>query len=205
MAKKLKIVLATTSKDKIREIKKALSGLPLHFLTLSDFPRIKPARENGKTFQENAVIKARHAARQTGFTSLADDSGICVEALRGAPGIHSSRWVGKHAADTDRNNLLIEKLKNVPRKERKAYYECAIAIAVPPVKTKKIKLFIVDAKCRGVIQHKPEGKSGFGYDPLFYVPLYQCTMAQLPLKTKNKISHRGKALEKTKRILRRII
>ncbi len=200
----MKLVLATTSKDKISEIKKALSGLHLHFLALSDFPHIKPAKENGKTFQENAAIKARHAAKHTGFASLADDSGICVEALRGAPGIHSSRWAGKHATDTDRNNKLLKKLKNVPWEKRKAYYECAIALAIPYAKKKKEKIFIVDAKCRGVIQHKPEGKFGFGYDPLFYVPLYKCTMAQLPLKTKNQISHRGKALKKVKQILRRI-
>lgn len=204
MAKKLKIVLATTSKDKISEIKKALSGLNLCFLTFSDFPRIKPVRENGKTFKQNAAIKARHAAKYTGFVSLADDSGICVEALGGAPGIHSSRWAGKHATDKGRNNKLLKKLKNVPREKRKAFYECAIALAIPPAKNKKEKIFIVDAKCRGIIQNKPEGKFGFGYDPLFYVPLYQCTMAQLSLKTKNKISHRGKALKKIKQVLRRI-
>lgn len=199
------LVLATTSRDKIKEIKKVLGASAFSYLSLSDFPLIKPAKENGKTFMENAVLKARRAAEKTGFAALADDSGICVNALGGNPGIHSSRWAGAHATDADRNTLLLKKLKNAPFKKRKAYYQCAIALAAPfSEESKKEKIYSVEAKCRGFIARAPSGKNGFGYDPIFYIPGYNCTMAQIPLRTKNKFSHRGKALIKMKKKLHEI-
>ncbi len=198
------LVLATTSRDKIREIKKVLGASAFSYLSLSDFPLIKPAKESGKTFAENAVLKSRRAAEKSGFAALADDSGICVNALGGNPGIHSSRWAGAHATDTDRNSLLLKKLKNAPFRKRKAYYQCTVAVAVPfskERKKEKIKIYTAQAKCHGFIARALAGKNGFGYDPIFYVPQFKRTMAQLPLNTKNKISHRGKALHKIKKKL----
>ena len=196
----LEIVLATRNEDKIKEIKKILDSLPVKFISLKEFLHLPKINEDGKTLKENAVKKARLVAQWTGKIALADDSGLEVEVLKGAPGVYSSRFAGEGCTYTDNNRKLLKLMKGLPEKERNALFCCVIALASP---TGKVKT--VEGKIKGKISRRILGKYGFGYDPVFLVPRYGKTFAQLGPKIKNKISHRAKALRKVKKLISELV
>lgn len=184
------IVVATGNKGKVAEIALALATLPIKVLALSDFGPIPEAVEDGDSFMENALLKARHYAKYTGKACLADDSGLEVDALQGAPGIYSARYAGEGADDDANNHKLLAELSNVDSKERMARFRCVLAFVDTDGAT-----VTTDGVCPGVIGTEKRGKGGFGYDSLFYVPELNKTMAELSKAEKNVISHRGHALE----------
>lgn len=194
----MRLVLATNNKGKVRELKELLNDIEV--LSLADFPQIPEIIEDGTTFAENAVKKAREIARITESIALADDSGLEVDYLDGQPGIYSARFAGEEKDDSKNNAKLLELLKGVPESKRTARFRCVIAIATPLGET-----YTAEGTCEGSILSAPEGNDGFGYDPLFYVPEYDKTFAQLDMNIKNKISHRGIALNKAKDILMEIL
>jgi len=181
------LVIATRNKGKTLEIKALLKGFPVEIKNLDDFGPIPHLEEDGETFDENAYKKASFAARILGLPALADDSGLTVEALDGAPGIHSARYAGENATDEQRYLQLLDEMEG--KSNRKAAFECVISIAVPtgPALT-------YEARCEGLITTEPAGSNGFGYDPVFFYPPYNKTFAQITIEEKNRISHRGKAL-----------
>ncbi|MFZ0484764.1 MAG: XTP/dITP diphosphatase [Desulfobacterales bacterium] len=181
------LVIATRNKGKTLEIKALLKGFPVEIKNLDDFGPIPHLEEDGDTFDENAYKKASFAARILGLPALADDSGLTVEALDGAPGIHSARYAGENATDEQRYLQLLNEMEG--KSNRKAAFECVISIAVPtgPALT-------YEARCEGLITTEPAGSNGFGYDPVFFYPPYNKTFAQISIEEKNSISHRGKAL-----------
>ncbi|MGQ9694233.1 MAG: XTP/dITP diphosphatase [Thermodesulfobacteriota bacterium] len=190
------IVIATRNPGKMKEIAALLKSTQVKFLSLLDFPQISEIKEDGTTFAENAQKKAMVISRLTGLLSLADDSGLCIKALQGRPGIFSSRFVGEKATDKERCELLLNQLQGVPLSQRKATFVCAIAMASPQGKIK-----VVEGKCQGLISLSPRGTYGFGFDPIFFLPKLGKTMAELTPEEKNKISHRAQALRKLKKIL----
>lgn len=194
------LIIATQNRHKIREIKEIWSDLGLNFLCLADLPQQISLKETGSTFIQNAEQKALQVARHVDGFVLADDSGLEVEALDGAPGVFSARYAGQGATDIQNNQKLLAALKGVALDKRKARYCCVIAM----VDLDK-RLYFCEGKCEGVIALEPSGQHGFGYDPLFYVPEYGLTMAQLSPVIKNKISHRAKALQKARKILERLL
>ena len=185
-----KIVLATKNKDKVKEIKSVFAKLPAEILSLDDFEKLPDAVEDGKTFQENATVKAKFFSDKLKLACLADDSGLEVEALNGLPGIYSARFSGYHADDDTNNQKLLEELEKVGVEESKADYQCALSF----IDTDGTELQAV-GKIEGVIKKIPRGKGGFGYDPYFYIDDKK-TMAELTAEEKNSISHRGLALRK---------
>jgi len=197
-----KLLIATRNKGKLLEIKRALNGLPFEFLTLDcvkKIPKDFEAKETGKSFLENAVLKARIFGKMSGFLTVADDSGLEVEALDSRPGIYSSRYV--KGTDEDRYRKLLKELESVSLVKMAAQFRCVVAIFDPETK----KLATCEGVCQGKIIDQPKGKYGFGYDPIFYFPELGQTMAQLKLEEKDKISHRGKALKKAKKILKKFL
>lgn len=190
----MKIVLATRNKGKAREIKEILGDLDLEIVTLDDFPEIPMPIEDGKSFKENALKKARLVARHLNMPAIADDSGIEVDALNKRPGIFSARYAGENATDEENNSKLLHELNGIPFDKRRAAYKCVIALALPSGAEET-----VEGGCQGFIALEPEGNGGFGYDPLFYVPEYGKTMADLSPEIKNRISHRGRALAKLRK------
>lgn len=185
------IVVATGNKGKVAEILMALSQLPVRVLALSDFPSIPEPVEDGTSFKENALLKARYYVKCTGKACLADDSGLEVDALQGAPGIYSARYAGKAADDAANNQKLLTELSNVETGKREARFRCVLAF----VDTDG-SFVTTDGVCPGVIGNEMRGAGGFGYDSLFYVPELNKTMAELSKSEKNAISHRGQALER---------
>ena len=188
------LVLASGNPGKLRELKALLEDLGYDLRAQSDFA-VSEAAETGTTFVENAIIKARHAAEVTGLPSLADDSGIEVDALDGAPGVYSARFAGESADDAANNALLVEKLSDVPADQRSARYR---AIIVFMRHAKDPAPLICDGSWEGMIRLTPAGEGGFGYDPYFYLPDLGCTSAELSAVEKNRLSHRGKALAQLK-------
>ncbi len=182
------IVLATTNKGKTREMEEILKDYPIEIKNLSDFGPIPEVIEDGETFDDNAYKKAAFTARILGYPALADDSGLCVDALNGAPGVYSARYAGEEATDADNVAKLLEALKD--EENRKAAFECVISIAIPtgPALT-------YEGRCEGILTLEPAGDNGFGYDPLFFFPQFNKTFAQLSLDEKAQVSHRGKALK----------
>ena len=196
----MELIVATKNKKKLQEIKDILKSLKLRISSLADYginPRII---ENGKSFKENAVKKAVKVACVTGCLSLGEDSGLCVEALDGAPGIYSARFSGKNKDDSRNNAKLLKLLKGLPLKKRKAHYVCAVALA-----DKDGLIGIVEGKCNGLIGFELKGRYGFGYDPLFVIPKFNKTFAELGEGIKHKMSHRYHALEKAKDIIKKYI
>ncbi len=183
-----KILLASKNSDKVKEIRLILKNLPLEILSLADFDEMPDAVENGATFEENALIKARFFSERTGLAALADDSGLEVDALNGLPGVHSARFAGYHADDITNNQKLLDELKKIGVNESAAAYRCAMAF----VDTDGTE-FVTNGKIGGTIKTVAKGSGGFGYDPYFYIDA-QRTMAQLSVDEKNLISHRGNAL-----------
>jgi XTP/dITP diphosphohydrolase len=195
-SRKPKLLLATNNQGKQREYRRLLRGVPFEIVTPSGAGITGGVDEGGSTFEENAALKAAAMAGRSGLLTLADDSGLEVDALGGEPGARSHRYAGEGASDIDRNKYLLKKLKRVPTKDRTARFRCVIAIATPGG---KVRLF--SGECRGLIIDKPRGKNGFGYDPIFYLPELGKTMAELTLAEKNKISHRARAAEKAREYL----
>jgi len=181
------LVIATRNNGKKSEIQDLLKGFSVRIKNLNDFGPIPSVEEIGRTFEENAYLKASFAARILGVPALADDSGISIPALGGAPGIHSARYAGENATDAQRCDKLLNEMEN--KTNRKAAFECAISIAVPSGPA-----LSYEARCEGLITDKPAGKNGFGYDPIFYYPPLKKTFAQLTREEKSRVSHRGKAL-----------
>ena len=191
MQHQILLVIATRNKGKTKEIKDLFKDFPVDIKDLDDFGPIPHLEEDGDTFDENAYKKASFAARILGMPALADDSGLMVEALNGAPGVHSARYAGENATDEQRYLKLLSEMEG--RANRKAAFECVISIAVPtgPALT-------YEARCEGLIAEVPAGSNGFGYDPVFYYPPYKKTFAELTRQEKNRVSHRGKALAELK-------
>ncbi len=189
----MQLVLATNNLHKILELKAILKPLlkKVDILSLRDFPEYHPPEETGTTFLENAEIKTLHCARALNCLALADDSGLVVPALGGAPGVRSRRYAGNDASDKENRDLLIENLKPLPERERSGYYECALSLANPGGIIKSSS-----GLCEGVLILEARGNGGFGYDPLFIKYDYSKTMAELGDDTKNRISHRRRALDK---------
>ena len=191
-----KLVIASNNPGKLKEIGALLAPLSIEIVSQSDY-NTGEADEPFGTFIENALTKARHASRCSGLPALADDSGICVNALGGAPGVNSARYAGEPKSDARNNQKLIEALKN--QTDRRAYYYCVIVLMRHPGDPQPI---IVDGSWHGEIIDQPRGTGGFGYDPYFLLPEFGKTAAELTTEQKNKISHRGQALEKLSDILR---
>ena len=188
----LKLVIATTNIHKIREFRSILKAFPdLDLLSLCDFPSYVQPEETGKTFEENAALKALHAAQTLNCLAIADDSGLTVPALKGAPGVFSARYAGNQATDADNRKKLLEQIRSLPDEDRNAVFECSIALASPQGIQK-----ITKGSCEGVLLDKERGGGGFGYDPLFVKHGYGKSFAELDETTKNRISHRRKAIDK---------
>ena len=186
-----KIVLASNNKGKVREFGQMLTTIDMEVLPQATF-NIEDADETGLTFVENAIIKARHASAIAELPAIADDSGLEVDALKGAPGIYSARYSGEGATDEKNLLKLLEALKDVPEKKRTARFQCVLVYMRHAEDPTPI---ICQGTWEGIIITKPQGENGFGYDPIFYVPEYDCTSAQLSSEQKNKLSHRGIALK----------
>lgn len=191
MQNQITLVIATRNKGKKAEIKDLLKDFPVNIKNLDDFGPIPHLEEDGYTFDKNAYKKASFAARILGLPALADDSGLLVEALDNAPGVHSARYGGENATDEQRCLKLLGEMEG--KTNRRAAFECVISIAVPtgPALT-------YEARCEGLIAEQPAGSNGFGYDPVFYYPPYKKTFAQLTREEKSLVSHRGKALAELK-------
>jgi XTP/dITP diphosphohydrolase len=185
------LVIATRNNGKTQEIKDLLKDFPVDIKNLDDFGPIPHVEEDGDTFDENAYKKASFAARILGLPALADDSGLVVEALDNAPGIHSARYAGENATDEQRYLKLLDEMKG--KTNRKAAFECVISVAVPTGAA-----LTYEARCEGIISEEPAGSNGFGYDPVFFYPPFHKTFAQISRSEKNRISHRGKALAELK-------
>ena len=187
-----KIVLASSNSGKLREIQAVLNQQRYQLIKQSEL-NVPDVPETGTTFVENAIIKARHAAEHTGLPALADDSGIEVDALQGAPGVYSARYAGTHGEDDANNAKLLQELKGVADAQRTARFQCVIVYmrhAQDPMP------LVCEGTWEGKILHTPKGSNGFGYDPLFFVPTHGCSSAELDPAEKNKISHRAQALQK---------
>ena len=190
-----KIVVGTRNSGKVREIQTALADLPFAVVGLpeTDIPDVE---ETGTTFQENAILKARHYCQFTGEYCLADDSGLEVDALDGEPGVYSARYAGLDATDAANNEKLLTVLKEVPPSGRTARFRSVLVLVGPDG-----SLLLVDGVCEGVILDEARGTGGFGYDPLFYMPSQGKTMAEMTIEEKNRISHRGNALNAFKHLV----
>jgi len=193
---KEEVVIATRNSGKLREIQAILAPLGLKILSLRDFPRIPEIIEDGQTFEENAVKKAVAVARHTRRIAIADDSGLAVDALHGRPGVFSSRYAGEKATDAERYQKLLKEMAGTPLGKRGAAFICTVAVAAPDGKAETVV-----GQCRGEIALAPKGSHGFGYDPVFYLPEWGKTVAELEPEVKNRISHRALALEKLKQLL----
>lgn len=194
--KRQKLLLATSNAGKVREYKNLLRGIPYDIVTLAEQGITTEVDETGESLEENAILKASTLAAESRLLSLADDSGLEVDALGGEPGVRSARYAGEGASDTDRVNYLLDKLKDVPEKERTARFRCVIAIAKPDNTVE-----LCSGECRGIITTAPAGSQGFGYDPVFYVPELGKTMAELTPEQKNQISHRARAAAAARELL----
>jgi len=193
-----RLLLATNNQGKARELKILLRELPLALVLPGELGITAGVEETGKSFEENARLKATVLARESRLPALADDSGLEVDALGGEPGPLSARYAGEGATDKERVEFLLAKLKGVPREKRTARFRCVIAIATPEGGVE-----LCSGECLGLITFEPKGERGFGYDPVFYFPELGKTMAELPLEVKNKVSHRGVAAREAAKYLRR--
>jgi XTP/dITP diphosphohydrolase len=193
-----KLLLATNNQGKARELKELLRELPFELVLPGELGITAEVDETGRSLEENAALKATVLAKESRLLALADDSGLEVDALGGEPGPLSARYAGEGTSDKDRVDYLLAKLKGVPREKRAARFRCVIAIATPEGKVE-----LCSGECQGLIIFGPRGEKGFGYDPVFYFPGLDKTMAELPLEVKNKVSHRGAAAREAVKYLRR--
>ena len=192
----MELVLATRNEGKVAELAAMLAGSDIAVTSLSDHPEVGEIVEDGETFLDNARKKAREVASATGKIVLADDSGLVVEALNGAPGVISARYAGEQGDSRANNEKLLGEMADVPDGKRRAAFVCAMVLATPDGDE-----WDVEGRCEGEIIREYRGGGGFGYDPLFYIAAENATMAELPMGRKNEISHRGRALRKMKAIL----
>jgi XTP/dITP diphosphohydrolase len=186
----MKLLIGTRNRGKAEEIANIFSGLNLKFLTLNDFSNVEEVEESGNTYRENAILKAEGYARQCGVLTLADDSGLEVNALNGAPGVRSARYAGEGASDQDRLAYLLAEVAKVPNADRGARFVSVVALAQPENGFLRSQTGI----CEGSLVDSPRGTNGFGYDPIFVPTGFDATFGELPSSIKDKISHRGKAL-----------
>ncbi|MGI9287646.1 MAG: RdgB/HAM1 family non-canonical purine NTP pyrophosphatase [Pseudomonadales bacterium] len=192
-----RVVLASSNAGKLRELQSMLAGSNINVLPQSELG-IQDAVEDGLSFAENAMIKARHASRESGMPAIADDSGLVVAALQGAPGIYSARYAGDDANDSDNNEKLLSAMQGLSADQRRACFHCALVFmrhAQDPIP------IICEGSWYGAVLPAVQGDGGFGYDPLFFVASHHCSSAELPRDVKNKISHRGQALRRLKELL----
>jgi XTP/dITP diphosphohydrolase len=194
-----KLLLATSNPGKIREYSALLDGLGYEITTLAKEGIAKVITESGNNYEQNARLKAITYAKLSQLTALADDSGLEVAALNGEPGVKSARFAGEAATDAERVSFLLAKLNGVPRERRTACFKCVIVIATPEGQSK-----VCYGECRGMIALEAKGENGFGYDPIFFLPEIGKTMAELPLATKNQISHRARASQKARQVLQQL-
>ncbi|HAR92209.1 MAG TPA: non-canonical purine NTP pyrophosphatase [Eubacterium sp.] len=193
-----KIIFATTNKNKIREVNMMMEGFDVELIPMADMGIDVEIEETGTTFEENAIIKAKAICEMTGEIALADDSGLEVDYLDGAPGVYSSRFLGEDTPYEIKNDYIIEKLKDAKGKERSARFACAMAMVFPNGDVETCYGTI-----EGLIGYEQKGTNGFGYDPIVYVPEYEMTTGEMTPQLKNSISHRGKALEQMKEVMKR--
>jgi len=195
-----KLLLASANAGKVKEYRFLLGNLGYEIVTLAEQGIDKVAIESGNSYEQNARLKAVAYAKLTQLIALSDDSGLEVDVLNGEPGVRSARFAGEDATDTDRVRALLTRLNGVPWQRRAAHFKCVIAIATP-----KNELELCSGECHGIIAFKPKGKNGFGYDPIFYLPEMGKTMAELAPETKNEISHRARASQGARQVLKRLI
>lgn len=198
--KPFRLIAATKNKGKLEEIAQLLAQFPYEVVSMAQIGFVDDIEEDGSTFEENALIKAKCIWKATGEAVIADDSGLEVDYLDGAPGIYSARYAGEGATDADKNCKLLGALKDVPADKRSARFVCAIAVVFADGASLTVR-----GICEGYIATEPAGSNGFGYDPLFYVPEFGMTIAQMDSDIKNGISHRGNALRKVVEELERIL
>ncbi len=184
------LVIATHNQGKLQEFKELMKDLPIQLKCLADFEKMEEPEETGKTFAANAKLKASYYAKKTGMVCIADDSGLEVQALEGAPGVRSARYAGEEATDEENNQLLLHNMKF--QVKRTCRFRCALAVVQPDGKV----LYETDGSCEGMLLHEPLGTEGFGYDPLFWSTELHKGMGEATMQEKNKISHRGKAIRK---------
>ena len=192
------IILATNNKSKVKEISEMMSGSDITFVSLADAGINVEVEETGTTFEENALLKAREICKWSGKPTISDDSGLEIDALDGAPGIYSSRFMGEDTSYDIKNNALIEKLENVADPDRTARFRCCMALVLPDGRE-----FVTEGAMEGIIAREPKGINGFGYDPILFIPEYNRTSAELSSEEKNNISHRGEALRKMIEIIKK--
>lgn len=197
----LQIVLATSNEGKIAELQSLLQVLPIEWIPQSEFD-VTDIEETGKTFIENAILKARHAAKISGLPALADDSGLVIDALDGAPGVYSARYAGENATTAERNEKVLDEMRDVPKGERTAAYHCVLALV--EYEDDPVPL-ICHGIWEGSILTEARGNNGFGYDPIFYVPSHQCSAAELSTAEKNAISHRGQVVDQLLEVFHSLI
>ena len=191
--------MATSNPGKIKEYRSLLRGLHYQITTLAEEGITKVVTESGNSYDQNARAKAAAYAKFTQLIALADDSGLEADALNGEPGVRSARFAGQTATDAERVSLLLARLHGVPWEQRTAHFKCVIAIATPQGQSE-----ICYGECHGMIALEAKGENGFGYDPVFFVPELGKTMAELPLETKNRISHRARASQKARQVLQQL-
>lgn len=197
----LQIVLATSNEGKIAELQSLLKILPIEWIPQSEFG-IADIEESGKTFIENAILKARNAAKISGLPALADDSGLVIDALEGAPGVYSARYAGENATAAQRNQKILDEMRDVDKPDRTAAYHCVLALV--EYEDDPVPL-ICHGIWEGSILFEPRGKNGFGYDPIFYVPTHKCSAAELSAAEKNSISHRGQVVDQLLEVFHSLI
>jgi XTP/dITP diphosphohydrolase len=197
----MKLLVATNNPGKLKEYRHLLRDLPLEITGLRQEGIDFEPEETGSTFEENAVLKARAFSQRSRLLTLADDSGLEIDALDGAPGVHSARYGGTHRGEDERRcRLVLRQLDGVPWAERTAHFRCVVAVATPGA-----RLETAQGRIEGIIAFEPRGEHGFGYDPIFFIPEFDCTLAQLPPATKNRISHRARAAQAALPIIRQLI
>lgn len=192
------IILATNNKSKVKEISEMMSGSDITFESLADAGINVEVEETGTTFEENALLKAREICKLSGKPTISDDSGLEIDALDGAPGIYSSRFMGEDTSYDIKNNALIEKLENVADPDRTARFRCCMALVLPDGRE-----FVTEGTMEGIIAREPKGINGFGYDPILFIPEYNRTSAELSSEEKNNISHRGETLRKMIEVIKK--
>lgn len=193
---KKRIIFATGNEGKLREIRMILADLEYEVVSMKEAGVEIEIIEDGKTFEENAIIKASAIMQETGELVLADDSGLEIDYLNGEPGVYSARYLGEDTPYDIKNQIILDRLEGVEEEKRTARFVCAVAVAYPDGTTKTIR-----ETMEGIIGYESKGSNGFGYDPIFFLPEYGCSSAELSPEEKNKISHRGKALQKAKELL----
>ena len=191
-----KIVFATSNEGKVKEIKEIFADFPIEVVSMKEMNITTDVEENGTTFEENSLIKARAISKLTGLPALADDSGLEVDYLNGEPGVYSARYLGRDTDYDYKNNYIIDKLKEAKGEERSARFVCVISLVLPDGRE-----FVKKGVMEGRIGYEIKGENGFGYDPIFYLPEYGKTSAEISAEEKNKISHRGKALSAMKELI----